>query len=251
MIGTFDRHGTPAGALVIAVHGAVANRKTWLPLVSRLPDGIELWCADLPGHGDRRAEPFALASALAAIDALVVEAGSRRVIVAGDSLGGYLALAAAARRNSRIAGVVAGGCSWSMTGWRGTLARASDLPPRAIEAIVGSARVEAWASALLPRVTDAPTARAIVDGGLRARARSESLRELAGIDVVALVRAIDTPIAIVNGIFDWPTRAQEGEMLRAARDATLVLGRSGHGVGFLAPQTFADAIADVVARASR
>ena len=251
MIGTFDRHGTPGGALIIAIHGAVANRQTWLPLASRLPDGVELWCSDLPGHGDRRGEPFTLASALRAIDALVGEAGSRRVIVAGDSLGGYLALAAAARGDARIAGVVAGGCSWSMTGWRGVLARASDLPPRAIEAIVGSARVESLAAAVLPRVTDASTARAIVEGGLRARARSESLRELAGIDVVALAGAIDVPIAIVNGIFDWPTRAQEGAMVRAARDAALVLGRCGHGVGFLAPQVFADAIAHVVARASR
>ena len=251
MIGSYDRYGTPGGALAIAIHGAVANRKTWLPLVSRLPAGIELWCADLPGHGDRRGEPFSLARALDAIDALVAEAGSRRAIVAGDSLGGYLALAAAARGNPRIAGVVAGGCSWSMTGWRGVLARASDLPPRAIEAIVGSARVEALAAALLPRFTDATTARAIVGGGLRARARSESLRELAGIDVVALARAIDVPIAIVNGVFDWPTRAQEGAMVRASHDATLALGRSGHGVGFLAPQTFSDAIASVVARASR
>ncbi len=246
-----DRYGTPGGALVIAIHGAVANRKTWLPLVSQLPAGIEVSCADLPGHGDRRAEPFTLESALVSIDALLREDGSRRAIVAGDSLGGYLALAAAARGNPRIAGVVAGGCSWSMTGWRGALARASDLPPRALEAIVGSTRIEALAAAVLPRFTDAATARAIVAGGLRARARSESLRELEGIDVVALARAIEVPLAIVNGVFDWPTRAQEGAMVRAASDATLVIGRSGHGVGILAPKTFADAIVDVVKRTLR
>ncbi|GAC1493128.1 MAG: alpha/beta hydrolase [Vulcanimicrobiaceae bacterium] len=237
-----DRYGSPGGRLVIALHGAVANRKTWLPLSRGVPPDVELWCPDLPGHGARRHEPFTMERALALVDALLAAAAPRRAIVAGDSLGGYLALAMGARRDPRVAGVVAGGCTWSMTGWRGALARASDVPPRLIERLVGSARTLDVAAAILPRVTDAQTARAVLAGGLRTAAREESLRELRGVDVVALARAIDVPLAIVNGSFDWPTRAQERDVLRANPHATLTLGRIGHGVGFLLPAAFARAI---------
>ena len=245
----FDRYGTRGAPLVIALHGAVANRKTWLPLARVLPPGIELWCPDLPGHGARRDEPFALASSLALVARLVACAAPRRVVVAGDSLGGYLALAAASCGLAGVAGVVAGGCTWSMTGWRGALARASDLPPRLIERVLGSACVERAAAWMLPRITDAETAREIVACGLRARARSESLRELAGMDVADLARRIAVPIGFVNGAFDWPTRAGERALLLANADATLALARTGHGVGFFAPRVFAMAIVDVVRRA--
>ena len=244
-----DRHGTPGGTLAIVLHGAVANCKTWLPLARVMPPGIELWCPDLPGHGGRRDEPFALASSLALVDALLAEAGPRRTVIAGDSLGGYLALAAAARADARVAGVVAGGCTWSMTGWRGALARASDGPPVFLERLVGSARLERVAATILPHLTDDATARAIVEIGLRVRARSESLDALRGMDVVALTRAIAVPIGFVNGMFDWPTRAGEGELLRANAGATVSLARTGHGVGFFAARAFANVIADVVRRA--
>lgn len=239
---------TRTGSLVIALHGAVANAATWLPLRRALAPDVELWTPDLPGHGARRDEPFTLAASFRTIDALAERAAPRRPILAGDSLGGYLALAAGARLGPAVAGIVAGGCTWSMHGFGGWLARASDVLPQALEHALGSKRIDALASALTRRVTDAATARAIVAGGLRSRARSESLRELAGMDLEPLVRAISAPIVFVNGRFDWPTRAGERDLLRAARDASLVIGSSGHGVGIFDAPAFARAIETVAAR---
>jgi pimeloyl-ACP methyl ester carboxylesterase len=196
-----------------------------------------------------RDEPFRLQRALEVVAALVARAAPRRPIVAGDSLGGYVALAYAARPDvgTSIAGVVAGGCTWSMTGAAGLLARLSDLPPALLERILGSARLERFATSLLPRVTDADTARCIAAAGLRLAARGESLRELANLDLVRIVRAIAVPIVFANGRYDWPTRAGEGELLRAAANARLVVSpRSGHGVGMFDPQTFANAIRGLV-----
>lgn len=229
-------------ALVIALHGAVGNGATWLPLRRALSRDVELWAPDLPGHGTRRDEPFTLAASLHAIQALVQRAAPQRPILAGDSLGGYLAIAAGARLGTAVTGIVAGGCTWSMTGFGGWLARASDVLPRALENLVGPERIEALASALVGRVTDPETAAAVVAGGLRGRARSESLRELAGMDLEPLVRAIAVPIVFVNGRFDWPTRAGEAGLVRAARNASLVLGASGHGVGIFDAPAFARAI---------
>jgi pimeloyl-ACP methyl ester carboxylesterase len=247
-----DRYGTPGGPLVIALHGAVANRKTWLPLANVLPPHFELWCPDLPGHGARRDETFTREAALETVAALLALARPRRVVLAGDSLGGYLALEAGARIPHGIGGIVAGGCTWSMTGFGGVLARASDLPPRLLERVLGEARLEALGLALLRRLVDGECAAAVASAGLRLRARSESLEELRGIDLAHMVAQIRVPIAFVNGVNDWPTRAGEGAFLAAAHDAERVIAPGvGHGVGIFAPGTFAIAIGNVVGRLTR
>ncbi len=204
---------------------------------------------DLPGHGSRRDEPFTLAVALATVLQLVRDAAPRKPILAGDSLGGYVALLAAAAAGDAVAGVVAGGCTWSMHGVAGALARASDLPVTMLERLLGAGALEALATRALPRLTDPETSRAIADAGLRVASRSESLRELAGLDLFALVRRIEVPIVFVNGAWDWPTRAGEAALVRTARDASVVVvPRTGHGVGLLAPAAFAAAIVELATR---
>jgi pimeloyl-ACP methyl ester carboxylesterase len=248
----FDRYGTPGGKLVIFLHGAVANRKAWLPVARELSPQWESWCPDLPGHGVRRDEAFRLEAALETVEALVALARPRRVVLAGDSLGGYVALAAGERIPHGVAGIVAGGCSWPMTGLAGLLARASDLPPAFVTQLLGEERLEAWAGRLLGRWGDVATGRAIAEAGLRLRSRGESLRELAGFDPALPARAIGAPLVVINGAWDWPTRAGEGALVRAARRATLqVVPRTGHGVGLFAPRAFARAVESVAAAGSR
>ncbi|MBD5603482.1 MAG: alpha/beta fold hydrolase, partial [Candidatus Eremiobacteraeota bacterium] len=73
-----------AGApLVILLHGAVANRDTWLPLARAVAPDVELWCPDLPGHGAHRDVPFTLAVALSDVADLVARAAPRRPVLAG------------------------------------------------------------------------------------------------------------------------------------------------------------------------
>jgi pimeloyl-ACP methyl ester carboxylesterase len=247
--GDVDRYGSPGAPLVILVHGAVANRKTWVPVARELSARFEVWCPDLPGHGARRSENFTLSGAFEAVAPLVAQAGPRRAIVAGDSLGGYVALALAARDPEGIAGVVAGGCTWSMAGTGGALARASDVPVALLTRVVGRDRMLRASESLVPLVASPDVAREIVAAGLRLESRSESLRELAGLDLVALVREIRVPVAFVNGRYDWPTRAGERALLRAASDASLAISsRCGHGVGLLDAPFFARTIDDLSAR---
>jgi pimeloyl-ACP methyl ester carboxylesterase len=123
------------------------------------------------------------------------------------------------------------------------------VPVRALEAIAGTPRCEAWFAAILPRIASPGDARAIVGAGLRLRARSESLAELRGVDVVRFARDIRANLIVVNGAFDWPTRAGEGAIVAAARSAQCVVAPGvGHGVGFFAPGVFAEAIASALTR---
>jgi len=236
--------GASAGPLVIALHGACANGAAWIPLRRELPPGVELWAPDLPGHGSRATgEPFTLEAALALIAELVATATPRRPVLAGDSLGGYLALAAAARiPQGRLGGVVAGGCTWSMHGVAGALARLTDLPAALAERIVGPARANALLASAARRAADPETGRALAAAGMRAAARGESLRELRGLDLRALAARITVPVVFVNGRFDYPTRAGErGLLARAVHSRLLVADRCGHGVSLFAPGVFARA----------
>jgi pimeloyl-ACP methyl ester carboxylesterase len=220
-----------------------------LAAARELSTRFEVLCPDLPGHGSRRSETFTLPAAIRAIASLVAHTLPRRAIVAGDSLGGYVALALAAREPEGVAGVVAGGCSWTMTGAHGTLARVSDVPVALLARAFGHERMLRASESLVRRVAAPQVAREIVTAGLRLESRSESLRELRGLDLVALVREIRVPIAFVNGRYDWPTRAGERTLLRAARDASLAISpRCGHGVGLLDAPFFARTIEVLSAR---
>lgn len=77
--------------------------------------GHESVAVDLPGHGTRSHEQFTLRGALKAIDQ-AVESFSVPPLLVGLSLGGYSALAYAARHEGKVAGVVLSGCSTELRG---------------------------------------------------------------------------------------------------------------------------------------
>lgn len=89
---------------LVLVHGTRMNRVQWEPYRALLP-GVELLTVDLPGHGERVGEEFTGERALAVIDAAVRRAGPRPVL-AGHSLGGYLAAAWAAEHPDDLGALV-------------------------------------------------------------------------------------------------------------------------------------------------
>lgn len=242
-----DRYGESGAALVVFLHGSPANRKAALGIARALPPGIELLVPDLPGHGSRAGEPFAIDRSLEVLAETIAREG-RPAVVAGDSLGGYLALAAGSRVPGVMA-VVAGGCTFEMRGAASRLALASDLPLRLARRIAGARCLGRAIDFILPYVIDRESARAVSAAGLRLEARGESIRALAALDTGALVEACHVPIVFVNGSRDWPTRAGERRFLARARAAELVLAAgSPHGASLFAPAVFAAAIVRAVAR---
>lgn len=86
---------TGAGPALLLLHPLGADREVWTPVVDRLADRRELIAVDLPGFGaspplrDVRPTAAALAKALAA---LIAELDLDHPHVAGNSLGGWIAL---------------------------------------------------------------------------------------------------------------------------------------------------------------
>jgi non-heme chloroperoxidase len=222
--------------LVIAIHGAVANAATWIPLERALGDAIDLCAGDLPGHGLRRNEPFVFERAVDELSARVLDEAARRpVVLAGDSLGGYLSLAVAARAGAVLRGVVAGSCTFPMRGIATMLARLS---------LVADPLVPAGAIAALMRRSCAPdVAEAILARGLVPAMRGATLRALLGRDVLADVAAIPVPIVFIDGQFDIPIVNVALHFARRARSGSLiVVRRAAHGVGLTHPAAFAGAV---------
>lgn len=88
---------------LVLVHGSMASSAQWRDYPGLLPE-FEVTAIDLPGHGRRAHEAFSTGAALDAIGDAVGE-GSR-TILAGHSLGGYLAGLYAGTRPNSLAGLV-------------------------------------------------------------------------------------------------------------------------------------------------
>jgi pimeloyl-ACP methyl ester carboxylesterase len=92
---SFERRG--AGPVLVLLHPLGADQRVWEPVIERLALDRDVIAFDLPGFGDSPAlsdtdppTPAALARAVArSLDAIV---GEQPVHVAGNSLGGWVAL---------------------------------------------------------------------------------------------------------------------------------------------------------------
>lgn len=90
---------------LVLLHGTQLNASQWLGYPELLP-GVEVVAPDLPAHGSAREQPFTWAAAMEVIDAAVTGAApGTAVVLAGHSLGGYLAAAYAAAHPDRLAGL--------------------------------------------------------------------------------------------------------------------------------------------------
>ena len=91
---------------VVLLHGSQLSSAQWWRYAALLGPDVDLAVPDLPAHGGRRGEPFTWESALEVIGE-AVEGGAPGVpvVLAGHSLGGYLALAWAADHPQRLAGL--------------------------------------------------------------------------------------------------------------------------------------------------
>lgn len=99
----FERHGS--GEPLVLVHGVTHRRQAWYPLLDELARQREVILVDLPGHGD---SPDLVTDGRPVDEVLretfaefLDEAGLDRPHVAGNSLGGMIALGAGAEGTAR------------------------------------------------------------------------------------------------------------------------------------------------------
>ena len=97
--------GVPA---LVLLHGFPLDHRMWDTVAHALPDDVTVLAADLPGLGQSELVGFGEPSIEAAADALAAslhDAGVTSAVVAGLSMGGYVALALAERHPDLVAGL--------------------------------------------------------------------------------------------------------------------------------------------------
>lgn len=221
---------------LVLLHGAVLNGAMWGPIAAELAD-FEVAAPDLPGHGARAREPFRLATAVAAVREAVDVVASPKLLLAGDSLGGYVSIAAADRLGDRLAGMVLCGSTANFQSlvfllYQAEIALTGLFPARVLETRL-SARVG----------REYQAGPAILEGGLRPQAFSQAVAELRRFDIAERLRDIEVPVLFVNGSKDRRHRLGERRALAATRHASFrLIEGAGHGVTLTHPAEIATLI---------
>ena len=102
----YTRHGTGKTPLVL-VHGYPLDHSIWMEVSALLASDFDMFLPDLRGFGQSglAITKFAIADIAADIAGLLDQLGISKAIIAGHSMGGYVALAYAHAYPERMAGI--------------------------------------------------------------------------------------------------------------------------------------------------
>lgn len=148
---SYSRIGS--GEPIVLIHGIGHRREAWAKVPEFLAADFDVISIDLPGHGHspvpRKPASYAMTSYAEQVEELIRDLGLDRPHVAGNSLGGVLALELAARGSMRSCAAFSPAGFWSkpelaLLGANLLLLRASSHAPReVIQKICATPRLRA------------------------------------------------------------------------------------------------------------
>ncbi len=235
---------------LLLIHGATGNGRMWDAVRRHLDPRWHVLTPDLPGHGTRRNETFTLDAAVATVVDVVQRAAPGRVVLGGDSLGGYVSLASApALPRDRLAGLVLSGSSANFNGSALRALQRRWVMTRLMRAVLGDARIVAMVAKELGKQGIEPRdVQAIVDGGMNPRVFGECVQALRDIDFRARAARVEQPVLVLNGSKDRIFIDQEDAFVAVLQRSTRQrFDGCDHGVSLRRPREFAAAV-DAFAR---
>ena len=214
----------PQQPTLILLHGATCNGRMWDAMRRGLDPKFKVLAPDLPGHGIRRQETFTLQGAIDTVVAAAKSLDGAPVVLVGDSLGGYTALASAASLPAaQLKGLVLGGSSSNLSGFallpyllRSTLFKIL-LTLRDEQKLIGSIAPK-LVSQVGMRQQDVDS---MVAAGMSLRVFAQAVNALRDIDFRAKVSEVLVPVLFLNGEKDRGHMRQEPSFLAVARDASV------------------------------
>ena len=227
---------------VVLVHGIRTSATMWRSQVEHLTArGTPVTAIDLPGHGGRMPEDFALGSAFATIDGAVRSAAERGpVLLTGHSMGGLLCIEyTGGPERPPVAGLIAASCTAIP---RGAALRTYRLLARGFDSLPDRGM---WLTdRMLDRILPVETRADFGAGGYALDAQDDALASLSALDLLTALRRIEVPLWFVNGQYDQ-LRVNERLFTRVTRHADLiVVPRTTHHVTVMRPRVF-NAILDL------
>lgn len=201
---------------VVLLHGMRVTSSMWGPVGDRLARRRPTAHPDLPGHGTRRAEEFTVAAAVDLVRGTVAELGGPALLV-GHSLGGFIAIATAARHPELVRGLVAIGCSAAPRG-------------AGLAAYRAYGRLLAGNPERSDRLSDrgfrsqlpADVYQALAAGGYDSAVSTAVVQEIGALDPIAELGGYAGPVWLLNGGWDQ-FRMGESRFLDACQDGRLTV----------------------------
>jgi pimeloyl-ACP methyl ester carboxylesterase len=149
---------TDQGPTVVLLHTLRTQLEYFIPLMRALDQDLEIVAPDLPGHGRSSALDVEYTARFFTdvVEEFLAALDLRRVLLVGESISASIGLALAARRNPRLAGVIA--CNPSDYGRRGGIRRSS-LPGNLVFTamnlpVIGSVVVRTGTKGILLRIME-------------------------------------------------------------------------------------------------
>jgi pimeloyl-ACP methyl ester carboxylesterase len=238
---TYDVSGPLDAEPIVFVHGTGLTRSSWAAQVAGLRDAYRVIALDLPGHGALADRPFSIRAAADELELVIAGAGGGRAVVAGLSLGGYVAMDLAARRPELVRGLILSGATQEPLGVRAwpylVLAWLTD---RLGGRRGGFDAIDRW---FFRTRYPAAIADPIIAGGFNAAGGSTALRALVGERFAPRLASYPGPVLIVNGELDVLFRLGARRFAAAARDARRVRLRGAtHLANLDRPDAFNEAV---------
>lgn len=228
---------------LILIHGATCNGRMWDAVRRHLDPRFQVLAPDLPGHGARRGEPFTLEGAVETVAMAARSVAPAPVVLVGDSLGGYTAMAAASSLpREQLKGLVLGGCSANLIGMALAPYYLKIATFKVLIALFGESKL---IDRTIPKLVNQMRmqegdVRAMVDAGLSLAVFEQAVHALRGVDFHRKFAAIEQPALVVNGSRDKGMVRQEADFLGAAQQATSHRFEDcEHGVSILRSTEFA------------
>ena len=265
--------GRAASVPIVLLHGFPFDSRMWSGVAARLPGGREVLAIDLPGLGAsiagvavadrlneagvRSASPPALETSADAVWLTLQRRGVESAIIAGLSMGGYVAMAIVDRHPELVRGL-------ALLDTRSG-ADAADVATnrlRVADAVIREGGVDAvrpMATTLLGETSRAVRADLVerlagwIDDqrpdGIAWSQRAMAARP----DRSGVLRRYGGPSVVLVGDEDVVTPVEAARTMHEdlADSTLLVVPRAGHMTAVENPEPVADALADLVARADR
>lgn len=235
------RSATRPSTPIVLVHGLRVSGATMRRIAAAIPDR-DVVCPDMPGHGTRADETFTLDGAVSAVEAAVARLG-RPAVLAGMSMGGYVAMATAASNPTGVAGLAV----LCATAQPSPLLAA---PFQVFGAVTGL--LPAQASQISRWLTRVAVGREVSDameaGGLALHSIRDVVAELSRFDALDAASRYRGPALFVNGAWDQ-FRVNERRFVSATpRGRLVVVPRAMHLFPLIQPTLTAGLLDDFATR---
>ena len=248
----YDDVGT--GMPVAFIHGFPHNRTLWAPQLSALVDRARCIAPDLRGFGESSTHgPFSIDQFADDVAVLLRSLGIDRTVVAGLSMGGYVAFALWRRHRDLVRALV---LADTKAGADSDEARAKRLALIDVARAKGSAAVaDAQITGMIGKSTREKHPDLIDDvhrmlGSAPIDGIVGALQAMMGrIDSTPTLTTIDVPTLVIVGAEDVLTPVSESEILHdAIRGSRLeVIARAGHVSNLERPSAFNHVLSEFLA----